>query len=382
MMAAARWLAALACALWLGLLTTPAQAQAPKSFAQRIYLANDDHTDFMWSADADTYERVFVDQLDFNLALIDQTQNNALPYRHRYNTDGNYWLWTYERRKSATEFNRLMSRVKDGSVTVPLNTLVLTYGAQPLEAVLRGMLYAGRLERRYGLRFSIANATENQTLPRGLSSLFAGAGAPYTFRGVCACASHIPTPVLKERPNEVYWSVGPDGQRQLMKWYSVGPHNVGTYWEAGEPEAALSWVLTDAGFQRRHVDPATGKPYQVIGLFGFGGDDLSRKTGVPPPPEIAAVPALQKVPSSPFVDHFHVLAKKLSNDDRQVIVSNEVDYFLDFEKTHGATLPSRSVTFGNEWDLYPASMAETTARVKRAVEKLRSAELLATLVSL
>ena len=72
----------------------------------------------------------------------------------------------------------------------------------------------------------------------------------------------------------------------------------------------------------------------------------------------------------------------MSNEQRQVIVSNELDFFEDFEKTHGATLESETVTYGNEWDLYSASMSETSARAKRAVEKLRSAELLAALVSL
>ena len=376
-------LAAAACVLatlWPGL--AAAQPAAPAVFAQRYYIANDDHTDFMWSADADTYGRVFVDQLDFHLNLIDQTEHQPPRFRARFNTDGSHWLWNYERRKTPAEFERLVQRLKDGSISSPLNPLVLTYGAQPLEAVLRGMYYAGRLERGHGLRFRIANATENQTLPRGLASLFAGAGAPYTYRGVCACASHIPTAVLKERPQEVYWAAGPDGQRQLMKWYSVGPHNVGTYWEAGEPEAALRWVQTDPGFLRRHVDPATKKPFEVIGLFGFGGDDLARKTGVPPAPETPAVPGLQKVPSGPYVDHFHVLAQRLSTPQRAVVASNLLDYFADLERSHGASLPTRSVSFGNEWDLYSASMSETSARVKRAVEQLRSAELLATLVSL
>lgn len=361
---------------------TPTVAASAKSIVKRIYLANDDHTDYMWSADADTYDRVFVEQLDFNLRLIERTRRNASPYRHRYNTDGSYWLWQYERQKPAADFERLMARVKDGSLTVPMNTLVSTYGGQPLEAVLRGLYYAGRLERRFDLRFQLATATENQTLPRGLASLFAGAGARYSFRGVCACASHIPLAQLKQRPQEIYWATGPDGQRQLMKWYSVGPHNVGTYWEAGEPEAALRWTASDAGFKARQRDPQTGQRYRVLGLFGFGGDDLARKTGQPPPPEIPGVPGLQKVPSSPFVEHFHTLARRLSTPQRQLIVSNELDFFQDFERQHGAGLPSLSLSYGNEWDLYPASMAETTARVKRAVEQLRSAELLASLVSL
>ena len=120
----------------------------------------------------------------------------------------------------------------------------------------------------------------------------------------------------------------------------------------------------------------------MVGLFGFGGDDLARKTGTQPPPTIPGVPGLYKVGSSAYCDHFHVLAKQMSNPERQVIVSNEMDFFEDFRRTHGATLDSQTVTYGNEWDLYSASMSETSARAKRVVEKLRSAELLAALVSL
>nr|WP_269840404.1 glycosyl hydrolase-related protein [Paucibacter sp. M5-1]MCZ7883058.1 hypothetical protein [Paucibacter sp. M5-1] len=366
---------------WLLAAGALAQTQAVVT-PKRVYLANDDHTDFMWSADANTYQKVFIDQLDFHMKLADETRDQPEPYRARFNTDGNYWLWTYERLKSPAEFERLIGRIKDGTITSPLNTLVSAYGGQPVEAVLRGMYYPGRLERRHGLRFRIATATENATLPLGLASLFAGSGASFTFRGVCGCVSHISNKVLFDRPTDVYWYTGHDGQRQLMKWYSLGPHAVGTYWEAGDPEKGLAWLESDPGFARRHVDPLTKKPYEVIGLFGFGGDDLARKTGVTPPPEIPAVPGLQKVPSSPQIDHFHTIAHRLTNSLRQVRVSNEIDYFLDMEKTHGVNLPARAVTHGNEWDLYSASMSETSARVKRAVEKLRSAELLSTLVSL
>jgi alpha-mannosidase len=31
----------------------------------RLYLANDDHTDYLWTADAETYNAVFVDMLDY-----------------------------------------------------------------------------------------------------------------------------------------------------------------------------------------------------------------------------------------------------------------------------------------------------------------------------
>ncbi len=62
-------------------------------------------------------------------------------------------------------------------------------------------------------------------------------------------------------------------------------------------------------------------------------------------------------------------------------VSNEEDFFRDVERSY-PNLPAESVSYGNEWDLYPASMNETTDQVRRATEKLRTAEALATLVSL
>ena len=358
---------------------------APFAFAEtnRIYLANDDHTDYMWTADAETYNAVFVDMLDYHLRLIDETTNNPAPYQNRFNADGSYWLWQYERQKSPADFARLIARIKSGHISASMNTLVSCYGAQPVEAVLRGMYYAGRLERRYDLRFNLATAMENQTLPLGLSSLWAGAGAKYSWRGVCGCASQIPNSVLNRRQHEIYWYAGLDGQRVLMKWYSLGPHGMGTYLEASEPENAIRYLDTDAGFLKRYVDPVTQQPYTVSGAVGFGGDTLARKTGLPADPGIPKVPGLQQgVIGWPYTDHFHVIAQRQSNEKRQVIVSDINDFFADFATNYAANLPTETVTHGNEWDLYSESMSETSARVKRSVEKLRAAELLATLVSL
>jgi len=349
---------------------------------KRIYIANDDHTDFMWTADADTFSHNFVEMIDWHLKLADATAENAPPYRNRFNCDGSYWLAIYEQQKSKAEFEHLIGKIKDGTISAPLNPLVSCYGGMPAEAVVRSMYYAGRLERRYAMRFEMATAMENQVLPLGLTSLFAGAGAKYSWRGVCGCASRLSNKVLGERDNEIYRWTGRDGQQLLMKWYSLQKFGIGGYWEAGSPVAAIKYVDENEDFLRRYRDPVTKEPWHVIGLFGFGGDDLARKTGIQPPPEIPAVPGLQKVISSPYTDHFHVIAEKESNATRQVIVSNEIDFFEDFEKTHGANLRSETVTHGNEWDLYSASMSETSARAKRAVEKLRSAELLAAMVSM
>ncbi|MBD0258329.1 MAG: glycoside hydrolase, partial [Cytophagales bacterium] len=78
---------------------------------------------------------------------------------------------------------------------------------------------------------------------------------------------------------------------------------------------------------------------------------------------------------------FITAARQTSTPTRRVRVSNEEDFFRDVQRTY-PSLPAQSVSFGNEWDVYPASMNETTAQVRRATEKLRAAEALAALVAL
>ena len=103
---------------------------------------------------------------------------------------------------------------------------------------------------------------------------------------------------------------------------------------------------------------ATADP-DVIGLFGKGWDDLKTTT-----------------------DEFVRIAREQTNARRRIIVSNEEDFFIEFQRRYGKHLPEVACSYGNEWDLYCASMAEVSAQVKRAVEKLRAAEAMATLVSL
>lgn len=317
---------------------------------KRIYIANDDHTDYFWSGDDTAYCAAFLRQLDYYLDLADATEDNSPPFQSRWNCDGCYWLWEYERSKPPADFERLISRVRSGHIGVPLNALVSCYGGAPLEAVLRGMYYAGRLERRYGIRFHLAIAMENQTLPYGLGSLWAGVGARWTWRGVCACATRVPAP--GDREHEMYWWVGPDGSRILVKWYNLLANDqLGGYAEARNP--ALAVDQCDA---KCHT---ASYPYGVAGAFGKGWDELETMT-----------------------DAFVRTAQSKTTADRRVFVSNIQDFFSDFESAHGSNLPSVGCTFGNEWDLYCASMAEVSAGVKRGVERLRAAEAMAALAGL
>jgi alpha-mannosidase len=338
----------------LFVLVCPIHLQAQK---EKLYLAPDDHTDYVWTANEEDYRTAILDMTDYYLDLSDKTANEPKNFQSRWNLDGSLWFWEWQKNRDQKQVDRLLSRLRDGHFSMPLTFAVSTYGGMPTEAVLRGMYYAGSVERRYGLKLDMAIAMEDQTLPNGLGALWAGAGARYSWRGICNCATKLKPTLNHWRPHEIYWWQGPDGSRILLKWYStykkIGGYQPGTYLELDKAMLGQDIpLLQDSEFRARY-------PYRIYGLFGEGGDNLTTMN-----------------------DHIVQLAKSLTRPDREAIVSNEEDFFRDFESTYGAQLPSYQGSFGNEWDLYSASMQEVSSSVRRATEELRSAEALETLVSL
>ncbi len=322
------------------------------SAQKRFYIAPDDHTDYFWTADDVTYRQSFLTMIDYYLNKMDATQNNPSDTQMRWHCDGSLWMWEYERNRTPQQFQRFLSRVRDNHMSVALNPLVLAQGGAPAETVLRGMYYPGQIERRHNVRFPMAVAMENQTLPFGLTSLWAGAGAKYSWKGVCNCATDVPG--LSSRDREIYYSGGRDGSKVLMKWQSQltgSNQSFGGYAEAFDPMQAILFAENNSSFRAKY-------PYPVIGAFGSGWDGLEYTS-----------------------DEFITIAQQNSNPNRRIIVSNQEDFFRDFEANHGANLETYSAAFGNDWDLLVATMPEVSARVKRAAEKLRSAEAMATLVS-
>ncbi len=321
---------------------------------KKIYLAPDDHTDYMWSGDEQTYTDAFLKTLDYYIKLNDSTANDPYQFRSKWNCDGSLWVYEYEKNRTPQQFAKLIEQIRTGKITVPLNTIASVHGIAPLEVTLRDMYYAGTLERRYGLDLDLAFNMEDQVLPLGLSSLWAGAGAKYSWHGVCDCATKVKGFI--NRTHEIYWYKGLDDQKLLMKWYSMVVNGdnkeLGGYAEARDPIKSIA-LCKDLMNSKRY-------PYNISGAFGKGWDDLLTTT-------------------SEFID----VARKNSNSEYQIIVSNEIDFFKDFEKEYGDILPSETVSYGStEWGNSVASLAAVSATVKRSVEKLRSAEAMYTLVAI
>ncbi len=326
-----------------------------------IYIAPDCHTDFMWSADQDQYNTAFVEMLDYYIQQNEDTAGEPYAFRSKWNCDGSYWVYAYSKQRSKEQFEKLISQIRSGAITVPMNTLNSVQGAAPTEAAIRDMYYAGSLERTYNLDLDLAFNMEDHVMPLGLSSIWSGAGARYSWHGVCDCATKVKG--LYSRPREFYWYTGLDGRKILMKWQSLttdkqfntGYSNQfpGGYAEAWKPGATVNYY-------KSLMRDSLVYPYEIAAGFGMGWDNLKLTT-----------------------DEFLHVAREYSDDEYSVVVSNEIDFFEDFEKRYGDQLPSESLsTGGTEWGYGIASLAEVSASVKRSMEKLRAAEALCTLVAI
>jgi alpha-mannosidase len=97
---------------------------------KRIYIANDDHTDYMWTANEVQYDSAFVKMLDYYLDQVDSTKNSSPNFQARFNCDGNYLLRADEKFRAPAQFHRLINSIRTGHISSPLNFLVSTYGAQ------------------------------------------------------------------------------------------------------------------------------------------------------------------------------------------------------------------------------------------------------------
>lgn len=339
---------------------------------KRLYIANDDHTDFILTRDSAQYVYGFVQMLDRWMYINDSTKAakpDSSNLHSKWNCDGSYWISFYEKINDETtpEFAKLLNQIKAGQITVPYSPLVTAYGGVPVEGVLRGMYYAGKLERRFGIDLSMATAMENQTMPLGLSSLWKGSGAKYAWHGVCNCDSEMDPASFGNREKEIYWYKGLDTNKILMKWYKMktpspfGNRELGGYAEifsdsTGSLPSHTNMSIDDLA-AKASITETGPYPYKIAAAFGVGHDAfITTKDELVDAARAKTIPGVQTV-----------------------IVSNEVDFFEDFENTYQPLnkIDTLTKTFGNEWDLNTASLSEVGARVKRAIEKLRAAEAMA-----
>jgi alpha-mannosidase len=323
----------------------------PAAAVNTVYVANDDHTDYGWNATVPAYESAMLSELDYYLGQVAATAGNPSGEQSRFNADNWYYLYLYQKNRSAAQFQSLINAIQSGHITIPLNPFVTLYGALPTEAAIRAGYYPGRIERQYGVHFPLAQDIENHTNPWGLVSLWAGSGVAYTWKGVCGCTTTAP---YNSRTDEVFRWRGPDDKELLMKWYLLASNSSwGGYAEARDN-------LSQPAIQNTINHFSTRAPFvPLIGLFGGGWDDVDWER-----PDFVTLTQAWNA-AHPGGD--------------QMRTSNAIDYFQALQ-SFSASLPMERGGWGNDWDLWPAALAERTAQTRRAIELLRTTEALSSVV--
>lgn len=317
---------------------------------KRLYMGNDTHVDLMYNGDEEKWSKLILEMADFYLGLGESTQKEEPRKQSKWNYDCAYWLYVLEKKTPPQYFDRIIAQLKNQQASVPYNFTLPIYGAFTPEMILRSFYYGGYLERKYGIDVDIAVCQENATVPLGLASLWAGSGAKYSWKGVCNCASKTKT--VGHRHSDMYWYRGLDSNKILMKWYSSAGWNaeLGGYAELLEPTVAVQMMDTLCGSKQY--------PYRVAAAFGKGWDNM--------------------------VNYSYDIQWGVNHRTRpgtKLFISNELDFFKDFEQTYGKAIPSQTAAYGNEWDLLPATLMNVTGGIRRAMEKLRAAEALAAIVA-
>lgn len=330
----------------VSVLLVPFAGTSGQDTLKHLYLGNDTHTDLMWNGTEEDWYRYNLDMARFYLKIGEDTRDNAPEARSKWNFDVAWTLYMLEKKAPEGVFARIIDQVKNGQISIPYNFTLPVYGASTAESVLRSFYYGGYLERMYGIDIDLAVCQENATIPLGLASLWAGSGARYSWKGVCNCATKTNT--VGKRDHEIYWYTGLDGSRILMKWYSSYGWNadLGGYAEMLEPTVAVQ--------KMEKLCDSEGYPYKIAGAFGKGWDNIHNYSY-----DLVWGLAHRTLPGT------------------KLYLSNQIDFFRHFEKEYGNQLPGISLSYGNEWDINLASLAETSGKIKRSMEKLRTAEALA-----
>ena len=179
-LAVRRWLVP-----FLGLSLTLAAQQ------KRIYIAPDDHTDYMWTADEEAYRKAYLEMSTTISTWRTKPRAIHLEFQSRWHCDGSLWIWTYEQNRTPAQFARLIARVKTATSASLSTRLSLRTAALPPKPYCAACTTQARSNAGSVYVIPLAIAMENQTLPYGLGCLWAGSGAKYSWKGICGCLTQL-----------------------------------------------------------------------------------------------------------------------------------------------------------------------------------------------
>jgi hypothetical protein len=326
--------------------------------AWRVIIANDTCPDVTWGFTEGQVRQAFADLLAAHLDEMSRT--DALPSEDRdhYNATAFIEVEAFLERFPQRQ-DELLRRIREGRVCVSPFLCNSLWGFQSVEGALRTFYPARRMEREHGMPIDIAEHIELPSLPWGMATLMAGCGIRWTsvpFMDYDTSFKGLNNPPL-------FRLEGPDGSEvrvRLDAWASMKTsYYQGGYLLTNPKRVESEWIPHYAGL---------GCAYPLRTAFASGThSDIN--------------PNSYKQARG-FADG--IIRYNAAGTNAAKLVNGTLAQFcaeVDAVEAASPFLPKLRGDFGQSWQLWPVSLAQTVAALRENERSYLAAESLVVLAS-
>jgi len=323
-----------------------------------IFIANFTCPDYTWGFSEEQTRQSFADLVRAHLDEMNRTDSEQPENQDHYNLavtqEALCFVERYPNRK-----DELIRRVKEGRISVSPFLNNSLWGLQSVEAAIRTLYPARRLEREWGIPIDVANHIELPSLPWGAASILAGSGVRWVlvpFLDYDSTFAGLVNP-------SIFFLEGPDGERirvHMDSWAALQGNYAQGAMLLKEPNLILgNWLPHYEGLGRRYPAPlilASGthgdyspKSWSQARCFTDAILNYNREAGAHPRVVNAALPQFFQA--------------------------------IDAVEEKAPFLPTVKGSFGNSWELWPVCLAKYAADMREGERGFLAAETLVALAA-
>ncbi len=313
---------------------------------RELYLLSYSHNDIGYTDIQPNIEKKQWQNLDEALRLIKLTQAYPWEARYKWNMEVMWPLEGYLAQASEQKRQEVIQAVRDGSLG--LNALyanVLT-GLANAPEMTHFTDYARRFSEQYRAPITTALVSDIPGFTWGIVPALAHSGVKY-FASAPNSGDRIGH-VLEQWGDKPFYWTSQSGKEKVLMWVAGASY-------ASFHEGDLSRLGDEKLLRLMRKLDDSGYPYEILQLpYTVGGDNG------PPDPNL-----------SEFVKKWN---ERYASP--RLIIATHAQMFEEFEKRHGASLPTLKGDFTPYWEDGAASTAAETALNRHAVDRLIQGEAL------
>ena len=336
-------------------LPIPAEEDAPP---WRIIIANDTCPDVTWGFTESQVRQAFADLIAAHLDEMTRTDGLPAEDRDHYNATAFIEVEAFLE-KTPRRQDELFRRVREGRFCVSPFLCNSLWGFQSVEGALRTFYPARRMERDHGMPIDVAEHIELPSLPWGMATLMAGCGirwASVPFMDYDTTFNGLNNPPL-------FRLEGPDGSEvrvRLDAWASLKTsYYQGAYLLKDTRLVASEWIPHYAGLGAEY-------PFRTVFASGTHSD----------------INPNSYKQARGFADA--IINYNATRTNRAKLINGTLAQFcaeVDLAEAASPFLPKLRGDFGQSWQLWPVSLAQTVAALRENERSYLAAESLVALAS-